>query len=219
MRKILIVGNSHTVCIKAAAKNVQNVKVVNARVDDMASTEMEAFGPDVVALAFRGNAHNVLSLFEHPVPFTSGGLLDDVGDRVSIPLMQIRDVMNAQVEGMRVDTGRMHKRFPNADFVYICAPPPLEITAAVTNIPRTFRGVMKNGVAPSDVRLLFYDVQTEFFQDLAKHNGAGFIFPPQQALTSEGLLASNYCSNDPTHANIEYGKLVLQQVIDWAEAV
>lgn len=218
MRNILIIGHSHINCIKAAAQGVQNVAFINMRVDNFDTKNIMHSRPDFVGLSIRGNAHNVLTLFENPVRFTSGGLQLDKKERVSIPTAQLRAVLYSGLHWIKDNTLRMHARFPDARFAYICPPPPIFATDNVINIPEIFEDVAKNGYAPDELRIFVYNMQTEYYEALADETGAVFIRPPAKALTDDGMLALQYCSHDPTHGNKKYGQMVLQQVMEWEKA-
>lgn len=217
MRRLLIVGNSHAACIRAAARHEQNVMVQSVKGDSYDLKEMVEFEPDIVGLCFRGNIHNIFALFEHTVPFTSAGLPLYGVERVSIPKAQVRDHLFSIIRAVKSDARKIHEKFPEARFCYVCAPPPLQVTNDTVKVTKAFEGVAKNGVAPTPLRLLFYNIQTEIYREFAEESGAEFIYPPSEALTDEGLLASEYCANDPTHANHRYGQLMLNKILKWGE--
>ena len=46
---------------------------------------------------------------------------------------------------------------------------------------------------------------------MGQHN-VTLLYPPKITLTSKGYLKPEYYANDATHANADYGELVLQQI-------
>lgn len=217
IKRCLVLGMSHTSCIGRALQDrpeLENVAVVN--IGKIAAGEAQAnwpFEPDVVFLSIAGNKHNIITLFEQPEPFTIGGKIYDEKPRTSIPLEVMKDTIAEKNRGVQKTTQKMHDEFPGAAFVYICAPPPISDTTTIRHLPDFFQKMSKHGFAPNGLRHSVYKLQSDWYQQLAQTNGAVFIPPPAEAVTEEGMLASEFCGGDPTHANRKYGNLVLEQIL------
>ena len=72
--------------------------------------------------------------------------------------------------------------------------------------------------APAPLRLRIWGLQQELCRVQADLLGAVFIEPPPEALDPQGHLAATHWTDDPTHGNATYGRLVLEQAKALAEA-
>lgn len=216
-KRYLIVGMSHTNAIakaKADRPNLNNVAVINLRKKNAGDGPQEwPFKPDVVCLSIAGNQHNIITLFERPQPFTVGGEVFDSKPRTSIPLQMMKDTINHKNSVNRETITELHSEFPDAEFMYICAPPPISDTSTIRHLPELFEKMSKAGYAPDGLRTAVYKLQSDWYQNVAEENGAAFLPPPAEAVTDHGMLASEYCGGDPTHGNKKYGALVLDQIL------
>ena len=226
MTSIVVIGKSHTACIKAAALRTADplVKVINLnREDDVCPAELaKAHGRDrplLVALSFQGNTHNILCLGEHPQKMTIGGVQVDEAERTSIPHSVFRDVLKLIIEDRMVEFLEEYRTaFAGAEIVMILPPPPLAKVVQHGGIAPVLADALKQGVMPMHVRRTAYECQTELYREIAANQGIICLEPPPQALDEDGMLGHQYGSNDPTHANEVYGALVLAQLKELTHA-
>ncbi|APE43438.1 hypothetical protein BOO69_08415 [Sulfitobacter alexandrii] len=216
-KQYLVLGMSHTACIARAHQDrpeLDNVAVINiGKIEAGEEPAIWPFEPDVVCLSIAGNKHNIMTLFEQPEPFTIAGKQLDDKSRTSIPLAVMKDAIAEKNRGTAKTFNKMHDEFPNAKFIYICAPPPISDTSTIRHLPEFFQKMSVNGYAPNKLRHAVYKLQSDWYEKLAEQNGAHFIPPPAEAVTEDGMLASEFCGGDPTHANRKYGDLVLNQIL------
>jgi hypothetical protein len=217
-KKYLIIGMSHTACISRALANrpdIDNVAVVNLRDNEMEDEDFEwPLQPDVVCLSIAGNHHNTVALFERPLPFTIGGVVFDDRRRVSIPTQVMKDSMDQRLEPTKEMTEKLHAAFPDAEFRHLCSPPPLSDTSRIQLRSAMFDATSKFGYAPNGLRMMAYNMQCDWYRDLAAKSGATFLPPPSEAITEDGMLAVEYSGRDPTHGNPKYGQLILDQILN-----
>ena len=217
---ILVIGRSHTACVKKAADKAgdRHVRVININRDgepDPADLQRdhEAHPPVVLGLSFDGNMHNVLCLGEHPQPFTIAGAGGPEGGRTSIPHAVMRDLFRMRIEGRMTEfVTRYRTCFPEARLVVILPPPPLADLSRIETLSDVLAARVAGGFAPAEIRLAAYECQLEIYRDVAREAGVGCLEPPPAARDDSGLLAPDYTSKDPTHGNEAYGALVLSQL-------
>lgn len=68
---------------------------------------------------------------------------------------------------------------------------------------------------PPPIMKRLWGVVQESLEDVAREAGAKFVPVPAEAIEPQGYLAAKYCGPlvDFTHANTEYGRLMLEQIM------
>lgn len=223
---ILIIGNSHTNAMAAAAAQRKDARFqvvnlasffdpVNKKNKNLRPEIRDYFDPDHIFCSFGGSEHNVFGLLEAPIKFDfmlphSAELLDD-REVVSYGLIwaTLAEAMKrhlAQILELREIFGR--------SVTHICTPPPFREIGEAGVLPRVFHDKMHLGLAPAELRKKIYFTHSAIARHFCLQNDVPFRSPPRGANDSDGFLMPKYCSADPTHANAAYGRLVLDDILE-----
>jgi hypothetical protein len=230
----LFFGHSHLAAIQSAVTDAdkERIRFENlARTNDHSFPSMDRlreirkeFEPvDVLCICQRGNAHNIISLFNHPQRFI---MAPNAGKATFIP----RDMMTAQFEAdlkprfqeaatlIEVIGARVNLVFapppPGADQEHIRQYPGV----FATKYPILFERNLQLNISPDSLRRQVYDVEVAVTAMLGESIGATFVPCPEAAFDERGMLARAFWANDPVHANSKYGKLVLAGIFAKVEA-
>lgn len=112
----------------------------------------------------------------------------------------------------------LYDHFPDARRIYLNAPPPFGDRTHVERHPGKLGGENPPPVAPDDLRMTLYRMQTDSYRRIAEKLGAAFVTPAPETLDDRGFLASGFYAADPTHGNAAYGKVMLDAILRQAEA-
>ncbi|QYK40884.1 MAG: hypothetical protein KF887_16010 [Paracoccaceae bacterium] len=218
--KYLVIGMSHVGSLLRATSatqrkgftivNLRHEKADIVRDPEARKAMAEKFGlPDVLCLALEGNFHNVIALLNDPEPFF---MVPSIANGHFIP----RDMMRSHMELRHQRTLRLAKviceMFPARLRIVLDPPPPAGDEAHIRRHPGIFADKIDLGLSPTALRIAAYQLQSDLFRNHAKELGAEFLPSPSVAHDENGMLASRYWNNDPTHGNAAYGSLVLDQI-------
>ena len=236
MRNILLFGDSHSYAVqRALERRVKKGrpcpltahrlrKIKNQR--EVGDTSFEEFldlvglltPEDVVLSAIGGNQHAVFSTIQHPEPFDfidpETGTIPQPGVEL-IPYRTIEGVFDQGIrngDGKSIETLR---KATNAQVVHIIPPPPKADNAFIQQNHESIfarEGIEARGVSSPSLRLKFWLMQTRVLKNLCDEINVDILLPPEQALDDEGFLAREYYVNDATHANADYGELLLREI-------
>lgn len=235
MPQILILGMSHVAALANARTEAECawIEVVNLRETrnafDSENGRLNAVAktwkrPDLVCLSIGGNFHNWFCLLENPAPFTltctgKDSAMFDKSDRRHISWDMLKCLFEHRLEELWPMQEMVHAYFAAARFSHVCAPPPVfEFqTPSDADIQRNDKLEMLRylafGATPPILRRRVFDLQKEIYAEHAAKLGACFLEPPMAACTPDGFLDPAYWTDDPTHGNVAYGRLVLDQII------
>jgi hypothetical protein len=78
----------------------------------------------------------------------------------------------------------------------------------------SYRGqsVAEVGIESPESRQKLWQLEAKLLKIWADSQGIGFIPVPTEAFDGDGFLARRYYSDDVTHANADYGELVIRQI-------
>lgn len=221
-------------CIEAAIQvrpDMENVRTINLRsvtepgmkVADVVGKVVEfaeGFEPQAVCLTIGGNLHNMLGIIENPIPFSvgaaeKGSVPEGVNDRLFIPSAVMDDVFKTQFDSRRM--AELYRAFPGALRLYLNSPPPIPDFDHIRKYPGIFRDKIFMGPAPNDLRMKLYQMQSKAIRALTDAQGAIFVDPAPELLDAGGFLRSDYFNTDPTHGNIAYGQVMLDELLKITE--
>lgn len=232
---VIIAGHSNIRCLMAAEAEAPEPGVEfadllrlkgakeapGARYGEMVRKASATSDPDVICLSIFGNYHNVLGVVEHPQPFSAGGTsgaLPPEAGRWFVPSAVIADTFRHQFRRARNITASLYEAFPQARRLFLNPPPPIGDWDHILGNPKLFADKVHLGPAPDALKLRLYELQTEFFAELAADHGARLIETPPEARTATGFLDPDYHGEDPTHGNVAYGRLMLHRILQAAAA-
>lgn len=241
-RKILIVGDSHTDAIKRALKlrkaNIPHYisayrfsKLKDGQpfgdmsLEDVAAQAQQMEADDVLVSTIGGNQHQVFGLIQHPRPFDfhlPGSDLPMQPESEVIPYRMMWDVFAGGLRGRDGTQMRHLREAASCRMIHLTPPPPKEDEA---HILRRFEahfakaGLAEHGVTAAPVRLKLWMVQVAALEDLCAELGVTLLPPPPGTQTEAGFLRPEFYADDATHANVDYGLLVIRQVEALVEQV
>lgn len=230
-KPVLILGMSHVQAIHRAMSDYENEQIevidINAKptLFDQKNNKinydlLRGHSPEFVFLSIRGNYHNVFGLIENPVPLSIGDAHAGIipGDpqartRHFVP----ESMMRAYFSKTLADLSFLHldplvSHFAPARMFHLSSPFPCGDSEHINAHPGVFRPRLHLGVSPPSLRRKFFDIHTDLYRNACKSAGIRFVEAPQQASREDGLMKREYWSNDQTHGNSAYGRLVLNQI-------
>ena len=238
--RILIVGDSHTNAIKKALRTwskgdcngievqalgyarEKNGKIMgDLSVDEINALAANLNSSDLLVSAIGGNMHQVVSLVQHPVAFDffmkDESLYSVEGFKQIIPYSQVLDYFLTRLRGKDCQRLLQLKQIAKCKVYHLIPPPPKENHEHILKRPEsTFRnnGIMEKGISNPNLRLKTWKVQVQALEAICKEMGVDLLKPPSDAVEKSGFLKERYYANDATHANAQYGLLVLNQLTD-----
>ena len=231
LKRLLIVGNSHTQIIKEAiAIRTGSGRPVKDDVEvcwvnlggkgnfgdtscEEAMAKVQRLGSsDLLVTSLIGTLHNIIGLFNHESPFS----LAAGGDRQAatplkaqvIPRQVMRDVFTEHVEG-----NEFFQQLAEAArclVVHFIPPPPKEgfAESGKTRIVDKVRVQLE--YAPKHSRLALWKLEESVVANYLSKLTVYHYAVPLNAATPEGFLLPAYHSSDATHANAQFGELLLR---------
>ncbi len=213
--RTLVVGFSHVVALESALGRHPDasIRVVNLRHLSLQQLREENSGwhePDFVVFSPGGNHHNVLSLFEHDVPYTLGAAAPG-DERRLVPQAVFHDVLQAALEPSKIRLKTWARLFEGIPQALLASPAPVVLSdtqwdALIKRRDPTLRR------APETLRVRVYQMQEAVMVEMAKEFCLRYIPSPPETMTADGMLDALYAQGDPTHANGNYGRIILQQL-------
>lgn len=170
---------------------------------------------DVIITMIGGNQHAVFSLIQHPVPFDviEPGMAADclVPDAEIIPYRLVSAALDSGVRGR---DGRALKALRNATkarLVLMIPPPPKRDGDFIRKYHerRFANDIAELGVSSAELRMKIWRMQRDLLRAYCRELNIETLDPPEAAVDDAGYLLPEYYANDATHANRDYGLLLL----------
>lgn len=232
--ELLILGDSHTTAIARAFKTrgglIAGRHVFVSRYqtpkgdaliegvlhDDGVAMFAKAGTNGVLVSTLGGNQFNAFGMIQHPVPFDfydpdipTKSLLPDAA---VLPVRVVEATFRRLMGARDIDLLKRYRKAGAGRVYALAPPPPKEDDEFVrTRSESLFRanGIEEAGVTPAIVRLKLWAVQVRLMREMFTPLKVEVIDPPSEALTPVGFLAPEFYGKDATHANKEYGDMVL----------
>jgi len=172
---------------------------------------------DMLVISILGTMHNILGLIKHSQPFyISNSKLDKCipyGYEV-IPANCMQDLFYNQWKKSNIVSDL--KSISLAPVYHLMPPPPKENIDYIKSKTSNYRGsvIDEINLNRSDIRLSLWQLEMEALKKFLCNMGVKLLKPPNQSLSEHGYLKEEYYANDTTHANAQYGLLVLNQLAD-----
>jgi hypothetical protein len=234
--KITVIGMSHVEALRYALPPDQGrIEIINvtqrrAGMPKISSTDWLG-APDAFRNRFKatlnreshfismlgGNYHSAVGLIEHPrrfdffEPHQDETELDP--DRQLIPYDAMRAMFERRLAPYLRWLGDLAPLFAGKRF-HLCAPPPIASEERIKSFPGAFKTRLPQGVTPARIRAKLYRLQSDIFRARCSELQMDCLLPPMSASDTDGFLKKECWSRDPTHGNVAYGRLVLQQIKD-----
>jgi len=231
MSRTLIIGHSHVECVKKAiqATHCDQVSAINIRrISNSDSPQLiikeirktvKDLTPDSICLCIGGNEHNILTIMEHPIPFSVGdresGQLPTVKDkdRWFIPYHVMLDNMRHKVNRHLPLATAIYEEFPGSARFHFPPPPPIANWEHIKNNPGMFGEKLHLGGGNNEIKRAVYEIQLNAFDELYQGLSAKRIYIPQTLTSEDGFLLEEYYSDNPTHGNKAYGSVMLEAIV------
>ncbi len=176
---------------------------------------------DILVSTLGGNQHAVVSTIQHPERFDfifPGEEQRPVDSEAQ--LIPYRGLYEYFASGIRQRDGKTLEALraaTRAKIVHLQAPPPKASNAFIRDYHDTqfaSQGISQFGVSAPELRLKFWRLQNLALKELCDELDIEMLPPPPNACDSKGFLARSFYARDATHANAEYGELVVAQLED-----
>lgn len=233
--EILIFGDSHTDALVRAIKARGDSPATSAitawrlrkekngkQIGDMSLEEFlkrtKWLQPrDIIFSMVGGNQHAILSTIQHEVAFDfcSEGMEPASATVHMIPNRAIKEYLSAGVYGRDGQMLRAMRNATRARIVHIVPPPPKKDAEHILRHQETHfseGNIAQLGVSDALLRKKAWDLQATILKELCRELEIEILMPPEESQCPEGFLAKEFYARDITHANAQYGELVLQQV-------
>lgn len=179
---------------------------------------LAAAPPDSVFISvIGGNIPNGFGMMQHPVRFDyfepSRPDLPTDETATIIPVATLEEQFEALLRERDWKSIRTLREPFRGRAYLLAAPPPKEDNEFIArNAESQFkrRGIAEIGVSPPGLRLKLWHLQKRLMDEMCASIGMRPLAPPAAGLTPTGFLAPAYYGEDATHANADYGELVLE---------
>ncbi len=230
----LIVGHSHIHAIQSAAKEqsadwlefyslrgkrpyplVTDQCTLHPKlVDDI---NRVARHTDPLFLSLHGNHHFAFGIANHPVPFDF--VLKDRDDLPIVkgiqvvPYAVVRESLRALIKVPLLDTIGAFRRQYRGRLFFLESPPPVSSNEHIARHPAALQALIKeHGVAPAVHRYKLWRLHSLLVKEVCEACGIGFLSVPPESMDSAGFLVEHAWNPDPTHANVQYGHMVIESI-------
>jgi hypothetical protein len=231
--EILIAGHSHTFAMFMALQ--QNNKfqgaiglVSHANFDKQLRPDNEYWDFIVeqsegknLAISWNGNEHNLHFLIDTKMKFNSLGL--NLGSKYPyITISRIKESFRSTFYQLEL----ILSRFPDRSKICLLGTPPPKPQTQLNKkiqLDHFFLelgekiGIQKNEikVSSNELRTFMWKITQELNEKSAKEFGCKYLPAPSESFDSDFLLREIYCEDDLTHANPEYGLLMLEKISEF----
>jgi hypothetical protein len=174
---------------------------------------------DAVISVIGGNQHAVFSLVRHPQPYDFIEPDDHEqslsGDVALIPYRALSSYFSEGVKGRDGKSLEEIRKVTVAKMFHIVPPPPKRDNGFIEVYHEerfAQEGITSLGVSPPELRMKFWRLQTKVLTEICRDLDIHIMLPPKKSLDKDGFLKPEYYANDATHANPEYGELIIQEI-------
>jgi len=173
---------------------------------------------DILFSVFGGNAHNIFGMVQHPTPFDF--ILSTEPDLFLCQKAEL--VPEAIIELALTSQGGFPEtiwclRAARDKFlgriVHIESPPPIKDAEYLRDHAGAFEESFATyGISPEILRYKLWRLHSRLIKAECDRLDIEFIESPTIFVDKDGFLSSSGYSMDTTHANVEYGNAVIQQL-------
>lgn len=234
-RRVLVFGDSHVEALQQALQErgatrrgitieafYRKVPAMNGgfrgdtTLDEFKERAQELGPKDMVVSMLRGNVHHMVGMVQHPEPYDFLLPGDDTSPEDGKTLIPYKVLEDFFLRRLGKDTEPVHffRRRTDACVCHLMAPPPKEGTKHIMQGPQVFllMHIKELGVSPAPLRQKFWQLQKRVMEQIFADYEVPLIPVPKECLSERGFLREEYSAPDATHANKEYGKLLIKQI-------
>ena len=242
LAQILVCGHSHAASILEAATHPMAKSKSETAIAVCYSTDWTTGPPGDkeywefvtklsrgknIVIVWNGNQHIANFLFQTIPPFTFIGVRDENSGKeyLSIPRTMIKAFFEPFFEELLEIVPLMEHA---KSITLMSGPAPKPLTYIETrikdepffaNVASSLKVDLDSLVISSDlIRLQLWKLVSEMLEARAKYLGVRFLAAPEEAVDSQGMLLEKYSGLDVSHANAEYGALLVEKILDFYEA-
>ena len=174
---------------------------------------------NVFVSALGGNEHSVFSMIQHPVPYDFVLPTHPEMEIVEgVPIIPF-SVIEAKLYNSLLQTIlalRIIKAFhQDSRVLHVISPPPIPSETQIRNNQEGFaQEIARYGISRPSLRLKWYLASVSIIAKAAKGIGVDILMPPDKSTDDNGFLLEDYWFA-ATHANVAYGKLVIDQIDEY----
>jgi hypothetical protein len=180
-------------------------------------------GKDLV-IVWNGNQHVANFLFQTIPPFTIHGALDSDSATGYLPIP--RTMIKAFFEPFFEELTEIIPLMKDAASITLMngpAPKPLSYIKSRVKHEPFFADIANSlqvdidslEITSDQIRLELWKLISEMLETHAKTLGTRFLSAPEKAVDSSGMLLEKYWNPDVSHANAEYGALLVEKLHDF----
>jgi hypothetical protein len=166
---------------------------------------------------FGGNAHNALTLLEHPVPFDF--ILPEAPSRPRIPnttyvpYNYVEAFLKRMTEAFLLNMATLRLAYPD-QMAHVESPPPIgDNDFVLEHLEQYFTAQSDNPrIAPRELRYKLWRTHSRIISHACEGYGLPFLAAPAEGMDEDGFLIRSAYGKDSTHAGIPYGLLILKQI-------
>jgi hypothetical protein len=190
---------------------------INPELVDLVNERVPPDYKRVFISMFGGNAHNALTLLEHPEPFDF--ILPGQPNCPRVPNAQLLpyDFLGRFIHSMAavymLNLETLYKAFKDP-IIHIESPPPIgDDQFVMDNLDQYFAGQYEDPrPAPRWLRYKLWRLHSALVSEHAKALGVDFLPAPSDSMDSEGFLVREDYGTDATHAGPNYALRVMKQI-------
>ena len=179
-----------------------------------------------VVIVWNGNQHIANFLFQTDPPFTLMGAQEELAEKEFLPIP--RTMVKQFFEMFFLELDEIVPLMANAKSITLMsgpAPKPstyikhrIKDEPFLVNLAKSLQVDLDSLEITSDrIRLELWKLMSDMLETRAKRLEARFLSAPDEAVDSCGMLLEKYSGQDVSHANAEYGALLMEKILDFCE--
>jgi len=188
--------------------------ILNPAIRDMAKEKIPSHRDIIYISMFGGNAHNALTLLEHPHPFDF-----IIPEDTTLPIEEncevltigyIEEFILKMSEIYRLNTASLKYSVKEPVFHFESPPPIGSNKFILDHLENWFKNEENSSrIAPKYLRYKLWRTHSRIIQSSCNSCGVNFIETPLEAFDEEGFLKEEH-ARDSTHADGSFGGLILR---------
>ena len=168
--------------------------------------------PDAVLLAAMGNEYNTFALLRHPRQFDfdyPGSGLPIAEDVERLPFGLVKAQMRRLAERNVLLFWHAVREAAEVPIYVVPPPPPIPSDLHILSYPGNFgEQAKKYGISPLPFRRKMWLLYCDVIREAVEAGLGRFVVPPDEIFV-DGCLGKQFWRDDPTHANEQYGHVML----------